>query len=186
MKRIGIVIAALILVGTTGFFGYHYFIATKAQGKEGGSAEAGAEHGSDAKPEEKEHGSDAKPEEKEHGSPAEKGSESGGSAHGGAGRALFPLRTFVVNLADPQRERYLKTTLALVVNKSVQQRLTTDDLLLATVQDRTLTILTTKTVEELMSAEGKFLLKQEITLQLNSILGEGSIQELYFADFIIQ
>jgi flagellar FliL protein len=163
-SRIILVLLLLVLLGATGFFGYQYFASTA---RAAASPPAEAAH-TEAGQEQAEAG---------HGETA---------APGEANTALYPLKSFVVNLADRSKGRYLKVTLALVVKKAVEARFQHDTLALASIQDRIITILTTKTVEDLLTADGKFLLKQEITLQLNSILGEGSVHDVYFADFIIQ
>jgi flagellar protein FliL len=167
-SRILVVLVVIVLLGATGFFGYQYFTST-ARG-------ATAAHGQDTTAES---GASA-----QHPSA---GSESGEPSPTGSPEVvLYPLKSFVVNLADKAKGRYLKVTLALVVRKSLEERFTKDVLLLASAQDRIITILTSKTVDDLLSVDGKFLLKQEITMQLNTILGEGNVQDVYFADFIIQ
>jgi flagellar protein FliL len=175
-SRIVVVLLMLVLLGATGFFGYQYFTST---------ARATASHKEEAKGEVAK-GEEAKGEEAKGEVAKGEVAEAEATPDGPSSAVLYPLKSFVVNLADKPKGRYLKVTLALVTKKSIESRFEKDALALASVQDRIITVLTSKTVDDLLTADGKFLLKQELTLQINSILGDGSVQDIYFADFIIQ
>jgi flagellar FliL protein len=54
------------------------------------------------------------------------------------------------------------------------------------VRDIIISILSSKTVEEITTAKGKEKLKEEIITQLNKHLSDGQIRHVYFTEFVIQ
>ncbi|MEN2986142.1 MAG: flagellar basal body-associated FliL family protein [Thermodesulfovibrionaceae bacterium] len=96
----------------------------------------------------------------------------------------FAFEPFVVNLMDQGGNKYLKVSIQLELanakfaevakNKTPQLR------------DAIITLLTNKTSEELITPEGKILLKDEIKNRANQILGEGSVLNVYLTDFVMQ
>ena len=97
---------------------------------------------------------------------------------------VFSLRPFVVNLADSKGRRYLKVTMKL--------ELSSDELLEEVkkrqpqIRDVILTLLSSKTSDEVDSMEGKFLLRQEIIKRVNSFLITGKITKIYLEEFVVQ
>ena len=99
-------------------------------------------------------------------------------------KKVFPLKTFVVNLADTGGKRYLRLGMVLEL----------DDVALASeieenlphVRDKILMLLPSKTFDDIKTFEGKMMLKKEIMNRLNSILKEGKISNLYFEEFVVQ
>ncbi len=105
-----------------------------------------------------------------------------------APEGLVALDTFLVNLSDETGAHYLKLTLRLTVvpaalAEDIQQK---DELLRARIRDRILTLLTSKSHEELLDSLGKENLRHEIRAQLKPLLGEGEVRDVLFADFVIQ
>ena len=102
-------------------------------------------------------------------------------------RALFkpvPLPTLTVNLADGSGNRYLKIGMEVEVSaQDAVQELQNQN---ARVRDAIILLLSSKTVAELTSAEGKVLLKNEVVARLNQILGAPRVVRMYFTDFVIQ
>lgn len=100
---------------------------------------------------------------------------------------LVPLETFLVNINDPDGERYAKVQLQLtVVPDSVVSDIAEDTLLMAQMRDRVLTLLSAKSFEELSSPIGKEGVRREIKARLDPLLPEGEIQEVLFQDFLVQ
>ncbi|MBN2126545.1 MAG: flagellar basal body-associated FliL family protein [Deltaproteobacteria bacterium] len=97
---------------------------------------------------------------------------------------VFPLEIFIVNLMDPQGKRYLKVKLEL--------ELTDDELKreiegrLPQFRDAILTILSSKTYEEVSPLEGKLQLRAEIMSNLNQFLNGGAVTNIFFTEFIVQ
>jgi len=100
---------------------------------------------------------------------------------------LVPMDTFLVNLNDPEGDRFMKLTLRLTISpESVAGEVTEDPLLLARLRDRILTVLTAKTFMELVSPLGKENLRQEIQAQLGPLLASGEVQDVLFSEFVVQ
>ena len=97
---------------------------------------------------------------------------------------LFSLETFIVNLADVERNRYLRVTMDLeLVESSDTAKL--DDRL-PQVRDRILMILPSKTFEEIASVEGKTALRDEIIGKLNSLFPKDVVTNIFFTEFVVQ
>ncbi len=99
-------------------------------------------------------------------------------------KPMFPLQSFVVNLADKNGKRYLRSTIELEMSESdlkeeIEQRL-------PKVRDTILMVLPLKSSDELKSHEGKIALRDEIMEKINSFLTKGTITNVYFTEFVIQ
>ena len=97
---------------------------------------------------------------------------------------LLRLDTFIVNLADQDGKRYLRTTLELELkgDKLVEEV----NKWISKIRDTILTILPTRKFEDISSVEGKKVLRDEIIAKLNDFLGEGTIVNIYYTEFIVQ
>jgi flagellar FliL protein len=101
--------------------------------------------------------------------------------------SVLAFDTFVVNLSDAGKDRFMKATLrAVVTDPEAQSMLNDDPLLKARVRDRVLSILTSRTFGEVSSQMGKESLRREIMLELNQILPGECVKEILFAEFIVQ
>lgn len=98
---------------------------------------------------------------------------------------LYPLETFIVNMADNDGSRYLKVTIQLELDNTEKLKEELDKRV-PQLRDAILTILSAKTYEEVSSAQGKLILKQEILRRLNSLLPFGQITNVYFTEFVSQ
>ena len=99
-------------------------------------------------------------------------------------KIICELELFLVNLADVGGKRYLKVTLKLEVNNPrAPAEVTTRGF---EVRDSILMLLSGKEYNDIASSGGKITLKREIISQLNRILKQGQIREVYFTDFIVQ
>lgn len=97
---------------------------------------------------------------------------------------IFPLDTFIVNLADKGGKRYLRITLDLELDgeeleAEVSKRL-------PQVRDSILTILPTKTFEDISSAKGKIALRDQMLTRINGLLAHGQVTNIYFKEFVVQ
>lgn len=98
--------------------------------------------------------------------------------------ALFPLDTFIVNLADDKNKRYLKVTMQIELKEGEPLELL--EKRLVQVRDIILMILPTKRFQEIRSADGKTLLRQEIMARLNNLIKKEAINNIYFTEFVVQ
>ena len=94
------------------------------------------------------------------------------------------LEPFIVNLADYPEVRYLKITVNLELLGT--QGETVLESRMPPVRDAILVLLSSKDSAGLRSAEGKFLLREEIAKRVNSLLPTPMIKDVYFTEFVVQ
>jgi flagellar FliL protein len=97
---------------------------------------------------------------------------------------MFPLDTFVVNLADASGKRYLRATMQLELTS--EESVANFEQRLPQIRDVVLTILPTKQFDEIRTVDGKTALRTEIIDQLNELLNGESVANIYFTEFVIQ
>lgn len=97
---------------------------------------------------------------------------------------LFSLETFIVNLADQERSRYLRVTMDLELAKSTDAAMINDRL--SQVRDSILMILPSRQFGEIASMEGKIALRDEIIARLNSLLNKKVVTNIFFTEFVVQ
>ncbi len=97
---------------------------------------------------------------------------------------IFSLDTFIVNLADEGGKRYLRITMDLELsNDKLVEEMKRH---LPQMRDAILMILPTKRFEDIRTVEGKTRLRSEIIAKLNSLLGQESITNIFFTEFVVQ
>lgn len=127
------------------------------------------------------HGEEEKAKEEGHGEKSEKDKEVGQAGMPGT---MFPLESFIVNLAGSEGKRFLKITIDLELDKAeaaeeVKARL-------PQVKDSILILLSSKSFEEIYTVQGKFKLRDEVISRTNSFLKTGKVKNIYFTEFVIQ
>ncbi len=97
---------------------------------------------------------------------------------------FLQLDPFIVNLADPTGRRYLrvKITLEFRDDQAYQQA----NERIPQINDAIIMVLSSKTVEEVLSPEGKLELRMELIRKLNELLGPNAIRNIYFTQFVVQ
>ena len=94
------------------------------------------------------------------------------------------LDTFLVNLADPLGKRYIKVSFEVeitapeVAEELIKQK--------PKVRDSIIMLLSSKTYADLMPAEAKLELKNEVTNRLNQILGGPKVSRVFITEMVIQ
>ena len=115
--------------------------------------------------------------------------------HGGHGeaakapeaRGVVSLEPFIVNLADAEGDRYIKCTMRIVLDsREAAEAVRADELSVTKIRDRMLTLLSSKSYDQVASAEGKEALRQEIQKQIDPVLATGKVSEVYYTEFIVQ
>ena len=98
---------------------------------------------------------------------------------------MYPLDQFIINLlASGGGKRYLKTSIALELSiAEMQMELDNKRNVL---RDTVITILSSKTFEEVQTAKGKQKLKEELMERLNEFLVDGRIMNIFFTEFVVQ
>ncbi len=99
-------------------------------------------------------------------------------------KPIFPLKSFIVNLAGENGKRYLKIKMDLEIakeelNDSIRQRI-------PQIRDSIMMILTSKRYEDIKDTAGKIALRQDIQKQVNVFFKEPCVSNVYFTDFVIQ
>ncbi len=99
-------------------------------------------------------------------------------------KPIFPLKSFIVNLAGENGKRYLKIKMDLEIakedlNDDIRQRI-------PQIRDSIMMILTSKRYEDVKDTPGKIALRQEIQNQINAFFKEPCVSSVYFTDFVIQ
>jgi flagellar FliL protein len=96
----------------------------------------------------------------------------------------YAMDTFVVNLNDPGGKRYLKTNIELeYVSETLTEELTRR---LPQLRDLILLLLSSKSLDDIQSVDGKIALRRELIQRINQTLTSGKIRNLYFTQFVIQ
>jgi flagellar FliL protein len=97
---------------------------------------------------------------------------------------LFSLDTFIVNLADAGRSRYLRVTMDLELATATDAAKITKKL--PQVRDSILMILPSKQFDDIASMEGKIALRDEIIAKLNSLFVRSVVTNIFFTEFVVQ
>ena len=97
---------------------------------------------------------------------------------------IYKLETMIVNLADQGGKRYLRVTMELELSKP--EMVEEIDKRLPQLRDAVLMILPTKTYADIGTTQGKINLRDEIIAKLNSFLKTGTINTIYFSEFVVQ
>ena len=97
---------------------------------------------------------------------------------------LFSLDTFIVNLADAGRSRYLRVTMDLELAESNDASKLSERL--SQVRDSILMILPSKQFDDIASMEGKIALRDEIIATLNSLFTQNVVTNIFFTEFVVQ
>lgn len=94
------------------------------------------------------------------------------------------LDPFIVNLTDDAGKRYLKVTMQLELDNEILNEEITNKM--PQIKDSIITVLSSKSTDDLLTIDGKFKLKEQIQTRVNVLLKTGVIQNVYFVEFVIQ
>jgi flagellar FliL protein len=102
--------------------------------------------------------------------------------------AVASMETFIVNLADPGGNRYLRVTMDVELAGKPAGKSTGDELTkrMPQIRDAILMILPTKRYADISTTEGKTALREEILNAVNGLLASSQISRIYFKEFVIQ
>jgi len=93
------------------------------------------------------------------------------------------LPSFIVNLGGGTG-RYLKATIVLKLStEEVAKEIKNRE---PQIKDAVITVLSSKTPDEILSVQGKYDLKGEIMKRINVFLATGVVKELFFVEFVVQ
>ena len=97
---------------------------------------------------------------------------------------VLEMQAFVVNLADPEGNRFLRVKMSLEIKD--QELLEKMDKQRVRLRDKILTILSSKKYLDVNSVQGKSDLRAEIITALDGIFGKGAVKNVYFSEFVVE
>jgi flagellar FliL protein len=144
---------------------------------------------------EEEHGEDEEDdEEEEHVEPSKVSKE--GIANAKAVSLLVPkdkevtkiveLQPFVLNLADKDENRFLRLTLSLGLGTEGEEEEKPDPLFITRARNALLAVLMTKTSSDVLTIEGKVILRKEMLRAVQRASKEPHVKALYITELIVQ
>ena len=94
------------------------------------------------------------------------------------------MDNITVNLADTDQSRFLRVKLKLEAQgKDAEKRIKENS---AQIKDLVITILSSKTFNDVRTPQGKFALKEELAYRINQLIGGHPVNDVYFTDFVAQ
>jgi flagellar FliL protein len=100
-------------------------------------------------------------------------------------KATMSLEPFLVNLADKQEVRFLKTTFQLGLADEPKEE-AKKEVVVAAIRDSIISLLTAKTADEILSPQGKDKLREEVRSRVRSVAPGMKVLEVYIVDFVVQ
>jgi flagellar FliL protein len=100
-------------------------------------------------------------------------------------KEVVELQPFIVNLSDTSDARYLRMTVSLGIGASETPE-KPNPLFTTKVRNAMISVLTTKTSDQVLSAEGKAALRKELLEAARSVSDEPQVIAIYITDFIVQ
>ena len=97
---------------------------------------------------------------------------------------MYPMDKFIVNLYTEGSDRYIKT--AINFELSGEELSAELDMKQPLIRDIVIKTLSAKTYEEISTIRGKENLKDDIVMQVNQVLSDGQVNNIFFTDFVIQ
>lgn len=100
-------------------------------------------------------------------------------------KATLQLEPFLVNLADADEPRFVKTTFQLGLAEDLGEE-GKNSISIPAMRDSIITLLSTKTAQQILTSEGKEKLREEIRSRVNAISPKIKVLEVYIVDFVVQ
>jgi flagellar FliL protein len=112
----------------------------------------------------------------------------GQDSHAQQIKGVLHLESFVVNLADPEDNRFLRVGIDLELENPLSAKEGTGEegVPTARIRDCILAVLSTWHSAALLAPEGKQKLKDELVHSLRERTPELGVKEVYFTDFLVQ
>ncbi len=105
--------------------------------------------------------------------------------------SVLKLDPFVVNLADPGGMRYLRVEMSIGLSGELgsnegKKEKGTDPVLMSQIRDAIVQMLSAKHSEDLLTAEGKKDLREEINKTVSPFITQVKVTGVFFTDFMVQ
>ena len=124
---------------------------------------------------------------KEPASTSKKKEEKGKEGHEGAEKEeslIVPVETLIVNLSGSNGRRYLKAKINLEAKDGEMQKIIKTKAV--QIKDRLISILSSKTLEDIDGLEGQENLRKEIKDAVDVVLKVEGVLQVYFTEFVVQ
>jgi flagellar FliL protein len=100
---------------------------------------------------------------------------------------IVTFEPFVVNLADPGAQHFLRINVRLVVGEAEEaEKIQKSEVQLMRLRSDILELLTTETSEHIVTPEGKTELKKKINERAHHIVEPTEVADVLFSDFVVQ
>ncbi len=97
---------------------------------------------------------------------------------------IYTMDRFIVNLSGmPKRIIRLQINLDMISPLAFQEIMDFDNR--AKARDKIVRILNEKTFDDLATIQGKLFLKDKIVAEVNQVLSQGLVKDVYFSDFVM-
>jgi flagellar FliL protein len=101
------------------------------------------------------------------------------------GPLVYTMDKFTANLSgEPKRMIRVEVNLEMLGKDGFEEIINPDNR--AKARDHIMKILEDKSFADLESIQGKLFLKEKIASEVNSILDEGVVKDVYFSEFVVQ
>ena len=100
-------------------------------------------------------------------------------------KSVLLLDPFLVNLADKDQVRYVKASFQLGLEDPANEA-AKSPAALAAIRDAIISILTAKTSDQILTPEGKGILRQEICKRVNEVAPKAKVRSVFIVDFVVQ
>lgn len=98
---------------------------------------------------------------------------------------IYTMDKFTVNLeGEPRRSIRIEVNLEMLGQEGFEEVINVENR--AKARDRVVRILNERTFFDLESIQGKLFLKDRIAMEVNDILKEGVVKDVYFSEFVVQ
>lgn len=177
-KKFILIAVVLILLLGGGGAGFYFWRIAGTQAAEGPEKKAGEKKTSNKKAE-----AESDPENEP------KASKKSGAVDGAIPededvKQIVELPPFIVNLADSEQARYLRMTVSLGVAGEESEK--PDQLFITRVRNAMLAVLSEKSSDQILTAEGKAKLRKELLQAAKAASSEPEVMAIYITDFIVQ
>lgn len=97
---------------------------------------------------------------------------------------FMELDNVTVNLADVDESRFLRAKIKLEVEDDQDEAVIEANK--ARIKDLIITVLSSKTFDDVRTPQGKFALKEELAYRINRSVGGHPVRDVFFMDFVAQ
>jgi flagellar protein FliL len=100
-------------------------------------------------------------------------------------KAILALEPFLVNLADNNEARFVKVTFHLGLEEEWKEE-SKNSVTMAAMRDSIISLLSSKTAEQIMTTEGKEKLRAEVLSRVSTVSPKIKVLDIYIVDFVVQ